>query len=86
MRHQTLRFTATFLYILTWVVLAIGLAVSIILGIASLTLISKVIFFTGGLVTTGVFVLVLFAVSRLINLFIEIEEDLRQMTDSLKQK
>ena len=86
MRHQTLRFTASFLFVLTWVILAIGVAISVILGIASSTLISRVLFLVGGLVTTGVFVLGMFAVSRLINLFIEIEEDLRQLRDSFKKE
>jgi hypothetical protein len=86
MRHQSLRFTANLLYILTWVILVIGVAVSVLLGVFGSTLVSKAIFLLGGLVFTGVSVLMLFAISRLINLFIEIEEDLKQLTDNLKKE
>lgn len=86
MRHQSLRFTANFLYILTWVILGIGVAVSVLLGVFGSTLVSRVILLLGGLVFTGVSVLMLFAVSRLINLFIDIEEDLKRLTENLKKE
>ncbi len=81
-----MRFTANFLYILTWVILVIGVAVSVLLGIFGSTLVSRVILLLGGLVATGVSTLMLFAISRLINLFIDIEEDLKRLNDNLKKE
>ena len=59
---------------------------SIILGIASTTIIAKVGFLLGGLVFTAVNVQILLAASKLIYLFIEIEEDLSEIDTLLRKE
>ena len=86
MKHQTLRIIAYCLGILTWLVLLVGVIVSIIIGIASAILIAKVGFLLAGLVLTAIIVLILLAASKLIYLLIEIEEDLSEIKDTLKNK
>ena len=86
MKHQALRIAASCLNILTWVVLAVGVIVSIIIGIGASTLVAKIGFLLGGLVCTAIMGLTLFVSAKLIYLLIEIEEDLSQIADNTKQK
>ena len=74
-----LRITAYCLGVLAWVVIIVGIAVSIIIGIGAATLIPRVGFLLGGFVATAISALVLLAASRLIYLFIDIEEDLSEI-------
>ena len=86
MRHQTLRIAAYCLGVLAWVVVIVGIAVSILIGIGAATLIARVGFLLGGFVVTAISALVLLAASKLIYLFVEIEEDLSEITETVKQK
>ena len=86
MKHQTLRIIAYCLGVLAWLVVLVGVIVSIMIGIASATLIAKVGFLLGGLVLTAITVLILLAASKLIYLLIEIEEDLSDIKDNVKKK
>jgi hypothetical protein len=86
MKHQTLRIAASCLGILTWVVLAVGVIVSIIIGIGAATLVARVSFLLGGFVCTAITGLMLLVSSKLIYLLIEIEEDLSEIADNTKQK
>ncbi len=86
MKHQTLRIIAYCLGVLAWLVLLVGVIISIIIGIGSAVLIAKVGFTLGGLVLTAIYMLILLAASKLIYLFIEVEEDLSKIKDIVKQK
>ncbi len=86
MKNQTLRIVAYCLGVLAWLVLLVGVIISIIIGIGSAVLIAKVGFTLGGLVLTAISMLILLAASKLIYLFIEIEEDLSEIKDIVKKK
>ncbi len=86
MKHQTLRMAASCLGILTWVVVAVGVIVSLIIGIGAATVVAKVSFLLGGFVLTAILGLMLLVTSKLIYLLIEIEEDLSEIADNTRQK
>ncbi len=86
MKYQALRIAASCISVLAWVVVAAGVAASIMVGIGTVTIIAKVAFLLGGLVLTAIGALILFVASRLIYLFIDIEEDLREIADIVKQR
>ena len=77
---------ASCLGILTWVVMAAGVIVSLIIGIGAVSVIAKVSFLLGGFVLTAILGLMLLVTSKLIYLLIEIEEDLSKIADNTKQK
>ncbi len=77
---------ASILGVLTWVVIVVGVISSFIIGLGSATVIAKVSFLLGGFVVTAVTGLMLLVTSKLIYLFIDIEEDLSQIADNTKQK
>ena len=86
MKYQTLRITASCLRILTWVVVAIGVISSILLGIRAATLQASISFLLGGFVFTAICALILLTSSKLIYLFIDIEEDLSEIAKSGKKE
>ena len=77
---------ASCLGILTWVVMAVGVIVSLIIGIGAASVVAKVSFLLGGFVLTAILGLMLLVTSKLIYLLIEIEEDLSEIADNTKQK
>ena len=77
---------ASCLGILTWVVVAVGVIVSLIIGIGAASVVAKVSFLLGGFVLTAILGLMLLVTSKLIYLLIEIEEDLSKIADNTKQK
>jgi hypothetical protein len=85
MKHQTLRIIASLLDKLAWLVAAAGIIISIIIGIAAATVATKVGILLGGLVLTAVNALMLLAVSKLVYLFISIDESLERIA-FLKEK
>jgi len=85
MKHQTLRIIASLLGKLAWLVAAAGIIISIIIGVAAATVATKIGILLGGLVLTAVNSLILLAASRLVYLFISIDESLKQIT-ALKEK
>jgi len=86
MKHQTLRMAASCLGILTWVVMAVGVIVSLIIGIGAASVVAKVSFLLGGFVLTAILGLMLLVTSKLIYLLIEIEEDLSRIADNTEPK
>jgi hypothetical protein len=86
MKHQTLRIAASVLGVLTWIVVAVGIISSFIIGIGSATILAKVSFLLGGFVVTAITGSMLLITSKLIYLLIEIEEDLSKIADNTKQK
>jgi len=81
MKYQTLRIIALCLWILSWVIIAIGVAVSIIIAVGAATAIAKIGFLLAGLVGTAVSGMLFMAVSKMITLFIEMKEDISRILD-----
>jgi len=79
MKYQTLQIIASCLKVLTWVVVAMGVISSIILGIRATALIPAITFLLGGLVVTAISALILLAISKFIYLFIDMEQDLSEI-------
>ena len=86
LKYQTLRVTASSLMILTWVVIAIGIISSILLGIRAATVQASVTLLLGGFVLTAICALMLLAISKLIHLFLDIKEDLSEIARLTKAK
>ncbi|MFC2013019.1 hypothetical protein ACFLUE_01885 [Chloroflexota bacterium] len=84
MKYHALRLTASCISVLTWVIVAIGIISSIFLGVRAATLQASIAFLLGGFVLTAIYSLMLFAVSRLIYLFIEMKEDLSVIAQSAR--
>ena len=85
MKHQTLRIIASLLGKLAWLVAAAGIIISIIIGVAAATVATKIGILLGGFVLTAVNSLMLLAASKLIYLFIGIDESLERIA-ALKEK
>jgi hypothetical protein len=81
-----LRIVAYSLGILSWVVAIVGIAVSILVGIGAATVLTKVSFLLGGLAITAVFTLLMVTVSRLIYLFIGVDESLKEIVTLIKNR
>ena len=77
---------ASSIIVLAWVVVAAGITASVIVGIGTATAVAKVVFLLGGLILTAIGALMLLVTSRLIYLFIDIEEDLSEILDVAKEK
>ena len=75
MKNQTLRIVAYCLGALTWLVLLVGIAATIIIGMAAATVTARVAVVLGGLVLTAIFAVSLLACSRLIYLLITMGEN-----------
>ncbi len=86
MKHQSLRIAASCLGILAWLSAVVGIVITIIIGIGSATVIAKVSFLLGGFALTAICVLMLLTTSKLIYLFIDMEDDLSEIADILKEK
>jgi uncharacterized membrane protein len=81
MKYQTLRIIALCLWILSWVIIAVGVAVSIIIAVGAATAMAKIGFLLAGLVGTAVTGMLFMAVSKMITLFIEMKEDISRIRD-----
>jgi hypothetical protein len=86
MKHRALRLAAFFLAILVGLSAIIGLVVSVLIGIAAATAAAKIGFVLGGFIITAISAIILLAISRLIYLFVDIEEDLAQIVQAVKTK
>ena len=86
MKHQTLRIVAFCLGILAWVVIVVGVVVSIIIGIGAATAVAKVGFLLAGLIGTAIIGLLFIGASKMIVLFIQMEEDLSRIADKMDKK
>ncbi len=85
MKHQTLRIIASLLGKLAWLVAAAGIIISIIIGVAAATVATKIGILLGGFVLTAANALMLLAASKLVYLFIGIDESLEKIA-ALKEK
>ena len=85
MKYRTLRWVAAVLGVMVWVVLGVGIVTSVLVGIAAATVMARVGILLGGLAFTAVFALMLLAVSRILTLFIDIEQDLSDIKKSLEE-
>ena len=79
MKHQTLRIASLLLGVLAWVIGAAGALISILVGIGAATVLATIGFVLGGFIISAFSVIMMLAVSRMIKLFIDIEEDLAQI-------
>jgi len=86
LKYQTLRVTASSLMILTWVVIAIGIISSILLGIRAATIQASITLLLGGFVLTAICALMLLATSKLIHLFLDMKDDLSEIARLTKAK
>ncbi len=86
MKYQTLILIASFTKVLAWVVVAIGILSSIRLGIIATTLLASISFLLGGLLVTAIVASMLLATSKFIHLFVDIQRDLSELTESLKKE
>ena len=73
------------LSILAWAILICGVIVSIIVGIKAATPLAQVTFLLGGLIISALNATLLLGASKLIYLFIDINHNLEDIRDSLKQ-
>ena len=85
MKHQTPNIIASSFKILAWIVVAIGLFSSILLGVRASTFSASIYFLLGGLLTTAIITLLLLANSKIIHLFIDIEEHLNKLVKLAKK-
>jgi|GEM_PF-946590 len=83
MKYQTLRIIALCLWILSWVVIAVGVAVSIIVAVGAATAIAKIGFLLAGLVGTAISGLMFMAISKTLSLFIDIKEDISRILEKM---
>jgi hypothetical protein len=83
MKYQTLRIIALCLWILSWVIIAVGVGVSIVIAVGAATAIAKIGFLLVGLVGTAISGMMFMAVSKLISLFVEIKEDVSRILDKI---
>jgi len=86
MKHQSLRIAASCLSILAWLSAAAGIVITIIISIGSATVIAKISFLLGGFALTAICALVLLTASKLIYLFIDMEDNLSEIAALMKRE
>ncbi len=86
MKHKTLHIAASLLTVLAWIIGAVIAAVSIMVGIGAATVIAKIGFVLGGFIISAFSVIMMLAVSKLILLFVSIEEHLAKIAGSAEDK
>jgi hypothetical protein len=85
MKHQTLRIASLLLGVLAWVIGAAGALISILVGVGAATVLATIGFVLGGFIISAFSVIMMLAVSKLIYLFIDIEEDLAKIARSVEK-
>ncbi len=86
MKHQTLRIASSLLGILAWVIGAVGAVISVLVGIGAATVLATIGFVLGGFIMSAFSVIMVLAVSRMVMLFIHIEEDLDRIARNTEAK
>lgn len=84
-KHEGLRLIAYVLNILAWIVGTIGFISAIFLGINATAVFPKIYLLMLGLLTTAIMTCLLLALSKLIYLFIDIEDGLSELTGRSKR-
>jgi hypothetical protein len=82
MKHQTLRIVASLLTVIAWVIGGAEAVVSVLVGIGAATVAAKIGLVLGGFIIAALSVIMMLALSKLIYLLIDIEEDLSKMAKS----
>ena len=86
MKHQTLRIAASLLAVVAFIIGAAGVVVSVLVGIGAATVVAKIGFVLGGFIISALSVIMMLAASRLIYLFIDIEEHLAKIARNAGDK
>ena len=86
MKHQTLRIASLLLGVLAWVIGAAGAVVSILVGIGAATVVATIGFVLGGFIISAFSVIMMLAISRMIKLLIDIEDDLARIANNTEAK
>ena len=86
MKHQTLRIAASLLTVIAWVIGIAEAVVVLLVGIGAATVLAKIGFVLGGFIISALSVIMMLALSKLIYLFIDIEEDLAKIARSSIEK
>ena len=86
MKYESLPIIASSLRVLSWVVVALGVISSVLLGKEAATVPASITFLILGLLVTAIFALMLLATSRLIYLFLDIEEHLSKIAGGKEPK
>jgi len=86
MKHQTLRIAASLLTVIAWVIGIAEAVVVLLVGIGAATVLAKIGFVLGGFIISALSVIMMLALSKLIYLFIDIEEDLAKIARSAGDK
>ena len=86
MKYQSLILIASCTKILAWVVVALGIISSILLGIRAATILASVTFLLGGFLITAIATLMLLAISRFIYLFVDMQQDLNEIAALTKKE
>ena len=86
MKHHTLRIAASLLTVIAWVIGVAEAVVSVLVGIGAATVLAKIGFVLGGFILSAFSVIMMLALSKLIYLFIDIEEDLAKIARSAGDK
>lgn len=86
MKHKTLEVAANCLAVLAVLNVIAGIVVSVMVGIGASVPIAKIGFVVGGFIITAIFGIMLLALSRLLLLFISMDEHLAQIAASSTKK
>jgi len=81
MKHRTLRLVAYSLTVLAWIFLGCGVIASIIIAIKAATPMTQIVFLIGGFLITALNGVLLLAGSKLIYLFLSIDEHLEHLSE-----
>ncbi len=85
MKHRTLSIVAHVLNVLAWTILLFGVVASIIIAVKAATPMAQIVFLLGGFVITALNSALLLGASKLIYLFLSIEEHLDNISKNLKK-
>jgi len=85
MKHRTLRLVAYSMAVIAWILLVCGIAASIIIAVKAATSMAQITFLLGGLLATAINTVLLLATSKLIYLFLSVEEHLEEISNNLKK-
>ena len=86
MKHRTLHLAANLLAVLAAVYLVAGVVVSVIVGLGAVSIAAKIGFVVGGFILSAISAIMLLTVSRLITLFISVDDHLAQLVEAAKPR
>ena len=86
MKYQSLLLIASCTKVLAWVAVVIGILSSVRIGIIANTPLASITFLLGGLLLTAIFTLMLLATSKFIHLFVDMQQDLREIAELARKE